>query len=289
MLFLGISVAYTLIVAAVTGWEHGPKDANPANSTKAERYLYDYQSTRPVTIVGTSLAAKLLMDSLPDFQNLALNGLSISNGLAIVGQSTQKPEVVLVETNLYWKDGSAEFQTALLDPVNYPLRQQVVSLRSENQPVALAIEGLKRIAETTSRRQDLITLAGQSRTTSFHQPLFDYNKEEFAKVPDSAQVARRLQELRTTFDALQNQGIKIVFLEMPVHPEIARIERVQYTNRKFREAFSPARYRYVPTQKLGFNTSDGFHLTKAESLSFTVYLRSWYEANRHNLKEDKFF
>lgn len=283
LLFLGMSVAYALIVAVVTRWGHGAEDANPANSVKVERYLYDYQPTRPVTIVGTSLAAKLLMDSLPDFQNLALNGLSISDGLAIVGRSPQKPRIVLVEMNLYWKDSSAGFLSTLFDPVNYALKKSLVSLRSENQPVALAIEGVKRIVETSGRSHPLPALTSKQPTLPFQHRLFDYHKEEFARVPDSSQVARRLRELRITFNELQKQGIEIVFLEMPVHPEIGRIERVRFASQKFREAFPAGHYRYVPARKWNFKTTDGFHLTKEESLQFTRYLHSWYKASRDGI------
>lgn len=273
---LVLSLLYALAVAAFPGLSVS-QNQNQDNYIKAEQYLYsDSAAARPVTVVGTSLSARLVMDSLPDFNNLAFGGMSASDGLAIVDRRERKPEMLLLETNLYYKTGSADFLEPLFNPVNYSLKKYLVAFRSDKQPIALATSGAIAAVKGLKRSERDSSASGPKKEVLLQQRAFEEQLKAYATLPEQRDVQRELAALKTQIQGLEKQGVKVAFLEVPINAELVNSLRQTYTRRQFRQAFPPERYTYVPVKVWNFKTTDGLHMNRDEASRYSGFLHEWY-------------
>lgn len=274
--FFGLFAAYTGLMVVCPGINVS-QNQNQTNYIKAEEYLYSAHTAHSITVVGTSLSARLIADSLPGFYNLAFGGMSVIDGLTIVEHSTRKPRMLLIETNLFWKSGSARFLEPLFNPVNYYLKKYLLSFRSDKQPIALATAGLIRATRGLKVRKAGASDRVTSKEIPFQQKVFNERVAEYTKLPDSVAVSSGIEMLKTEIAALKKAGVEIVFIEMPINEELTRSTRHQYLSRAFRAAFPTSLYTYVPKRNWGFKTTDGIHLTGREAQAFSGFLRSWLQ------------
>ena len=272
LFFLVLFVGYTLVVIQFP--EMGvAQNQNQINSLKAETYLYEAGEYHKVAVVGTSLSARLVMDSLPGFTNLAFSGMSPSEGLSMIIRRPELPEVAFLESNFYWYNESAEFQYTLLNPVNFYLKEFIPSFRSDKQPLAIATQKLMLFLKKQRTAQN--EAAGEEEPV-FQKDVFENTRRDYAILPDSGLAERRARQLKQQIEYLESKGMKIVFFEMPIRDELINTIKYQYLRNKFREFFPESRYSYLPEKSWGFKTTDGIHLTGSESLVFTLYLREYY-------------
>ncbi len=243
--FLVLTLLYALAMAAFPGLSVS-QNQNQTNYIKAEQYLYSDSAARPVVLVGTSLSARLVMDSLPDFYNLAFGGMSVTDGLAIVGRREEKPEMLLIETDLYYKAGSATFLEPLFNPINYQLKKYLTASRSDKQPIALAtagaIAGVKNIKKST-RETDA---PKAEKEVSLKQRVFEDQRTVYATLPEAESVARELVRLQQQIGTLEKQGVKIAFVEIPINAELINSVRQKYAGRSFARLFRPTATRTYP-------------------------------------------
>lgn len=279
--FVVLCSTYMLLMHAFPGLTVS-QNQNQTNYIKAEQYLYASDVAKPVVIVGTSLSARLVADSLPGAYNLAFGGMSVTDGLAIVERSSQKPRLLLIEINLFYKTGSARFLEPLFNPVNYQLKKYFVSLRSDKQPIALATAALIRVLKNAKGHRGQSSGRKAEKDPPFQQQVFSNYLTQYNILPDTTAVTGSLKMLKTAVVALQREGIKIVFLEMPVNEGLIRSPRHQYLSHAFRAAFPSSLYTYVPNQKWNFRTTDGLHMNRMEAQKFTKYLRTWYQQTYPN-------
>lgn len=273
LLFGFLGIVYTALIAWFPALS-ASQNQNQSNYIKAEQYLYETPASRPVTVVGTSLSARLVMDSLQAFSNLSFGGLSLLDGLAIIAKSRHLPDVILVETNFYWKEGSAVFLEPLFSPVNYYLKKYAPSFRSDRQPLAIAANGMISTLKKSRRRPS--SNVNAEEVPALQEQVFQDLKKEYAGVPDTAKVQTQLRLLKQKIEQLEARGVRIVFFEMPIHPELTHSVRCHYLRTHFRTVFTPARYAYIPSKEWHFQTTDGIHLALSEARTFSRYLQEWY-------------
>lgn len=279
LVFGFLCVGYTVLILAKPSLTVS-QNQNQTNYIKAEQYLYGDRTNLPVTVVGTSLSARLLTDSLPGFYNLAFGGMSVSDGLDIIKHTEQKPRILLLETNYFYNQSSARFLEPLFNPVNYYLKKFLFSFRSDKQPIALAtseaILAVKGLREGQSVQKSSQVMNGGA---TFQQGAFEELKRKYATAPDTIEIRLALENLKKQIITLQSQGVEIIFQELPINPALSISVRQQYARVAFRIAFPPSQYRYVPKQNWNFKTTDGIHMNRTEAIEYTMYLRSWYLKN----------
>ena len=62
-----------------------------SNLIKAEKYLYDDHQPAKNAIVGSSVSERLVMESMPGFENLAFSGLGVLDGLDLLRYKDHLP------------------------------------------------------------------------------------------------------------------------------------------------------------------------------------------------------
>ena len=279
--FLVLSLFYTLAIVAFPGLSVS-QNLSQTNYIKAEQYLYSDSADFPVTIVGTSLSANLVADSLPEFFNLAFAGMNASDGLAIVSHRNKKPEILLLEMNRYYKASSADFLEPLFNPVNYQLKKYLTAFRSDKQPVALATSGIIEAIKNLKNYNRVTKLPDAIEKAPFQQWMFETYLKEGYTLPDSLGIWRELARLKAQIVALEKQGVKVVFVEIPINAKLVNSPRQKYTRQQFRRAFPPDRYQYVPDKVWNFQTTDGIHFSKAEAQQYSGFLHAWYISQKNN-------
>lgn len=202
LLFALLFMGYTALVLKFP--EMGvAQNQNQENTLRAENYLYETSQHQTAVIVGTSLSARLEMDSLSGFKSLAFSGMSLSEGLSIIIRKPQLPKVVFLESNFYWYNESPEFQNTVLNPVNFYLKEYIPAFRSDKQPLAIATQKLMRFLKN-QRHSEGSEIEDESQV--FQKDVFENFKEDYKLLPDSGAVTSRAKELKHQIEWLEREG-----------------------------------------------------------------------------------
>lgn len=268
-----IAVALGLIVVygALTGL------SNSGFETLAQGYLRKnrnviaaYATTEPrqVVFAGSSLTAAL---HFPGFEsctyNLGLIGESALTGMDVVHRGHWKPNTVFVEINFPERESNA----ALIDsangwlarhfpdfvyvpPVTYLAQLGGAALQHFRAvPAGFALEPTPAPGMGTgAAREAELAIQREVSETKLRASVLKYKLAEFAK----------------KIEALQKNGLNVVLIELPIHPQLEDAPRFWQIRDAFRQSFPDLRL--VSAQELAkglvLKTTDGLHLT-AEDLS----------------------
>jgi len=263
------------------------------NSIKAQGYLYLTNDSGKSIILGSSLANRLVMDSLPGFRSLAFGGLSIFDGLDILMHKNDLPRSVYIEINVVLRPEAKDFSGSLFNPILYGLREEVPALRDGNQPVArvgsLLLSALKKITERLrlpfsiikSDQHNLRTMksasvgieAGNDNGTFFSK-LLQMQVKAYSLKPDSVSLVLALNNLDAYIRRLEEKNVRIVFFEMPVNPALCGLPLAVGIRTAFYNKFPRKVYNYMPGSNCsGYQTKDGIHLNEKDAVKFTQYFR----------------
>ena len=103
------------------------------------------------------------------------------------------------------------------------------------------------------------------------QTLFDTNMASFAVVPPDSVQDRYLDLLATEVAALEAQHIEVIFMEVPVSPEITA-SPLAMRSRAMIEARFPD-HRFLRTDpNITWRTADGLHLEPHNAQRFSSWL-----------------
>ncbi|HNR56263.1 MAG TPA: hypothetical protein PKJ19_13925 [Flavobacteriales bacterium] len=232
------------------------------NRISAEEYVFAPDDPEATVIVGSSLAFRIALDSLPPHtSNLSFGGLTVYDGLELVRRSGKHPKRVVVETNMIFKEPDRAFLDALFQPGLYELRKAVPMLREENQPSGVLVGYLKR-----GMKEGDASAASQADSMEVSENLFNTNRAIFAQVPPDSVQTRYLDRLEAEVKALEAQGIDVVFLEVPISAELMASPLA----RRAREAIQ-VRFPHHPflRNEATWRTADGLHL-------------QWHNAQRYS-------
>ena len=105
------------------------------NRISAEQYIFAPDEPNSTVIVGSSLAFRIAMDSLPpNTINLGFGGLTVYDGLELVRRSGKKPRRVVLETNMIFKDPDRGFLDAVFQPGLFELRKAMPCCAKRTSP-----------------------------------------------------------------------------------------------------------------------------------------------------------
>lgn len=240
------------------------------NLEAGQDFLYgDPPGAEDIVVLGTSLADRLPLDSLAGRKvyPLTFGGQGVLDGLALLEAMEDVPGVVLVETNLINNPANEQFASSLLNPFGREMKRFLPALRQKNQPVTVLMGGLFYVKNGPP--------TGDSPTLDTGRPLnqamMDLRRKDYG-TPFSGLILREeLTDLRLRLGALEERGSRIVFFEVPVHPELCGAPRAVALRESMKEVFGSGPFGFFPQPDCNaYETTDGHHLRPASATAFAT-------------------
>ena len=257
------------------------------NIVSAEKFIYDTESADNL-IVGSSLAGRLQMDSLPNFYNLSLGGQSILDGLNILRNKKKLPKNVFIETNFILRGENENFNEIISSPILNELKEQSKVFRTDKQPLAYINKKyvLRFVSVFFHRiiypiRENINHQLDHQKEVKNSNPgstIFDkmlaLKIEQYSEQTDIEMMDERFQKLESHVRYLQSNGVNVFFFEMPVNPQLVNLKRAKYLRQRVKNEFSNNIFIGMPENLDIYKTSDGVHLTNEESRFYTHYFKN---------------
>jgi len=250
------------------------------NIVSAERYLFDID-TLDNLIVGTSLALRIRMDSLPNFYNLSFGGQSIFDGLLILRNKKRVPKNVFIEINLITGGENHNFKKVMSSSILNTLKRNITVFRTDKQPLAYIGRGFvfpivnsffyKRVHSLKDTLKNK-NIENNSKNSIFDKML-DLHKETYSKHIDSIYMDQQFKKLKSHVDFLESKEVRVVFFEMPVNPELIELSRAKYLRNRVINDYPKNHFIKLPIDTNIYKTSDGMHLTRKEARIYTSYFK----------------
>jgi hypothetical protein len=252
------------------------------NLHKAQQYLYAEDNPSTV-IVGTSLSTRLVMARLPGCENLSFSGLSIFDGLSLLRHKRVLPSHVFIETNVLLRKKDAYFGPSLFLPVPFFLRQYVVALRADKQPLALVGQSLGNAIRDRGTQIKRRLLGIGPATPSDGDPalvtsgpderMLDLQIKDYSDPPVKGLLNGQLQLLAEDVAYLKSKGVHVTFFEMPVNPRLNQLLKARLVREGMHATFPTSQFHYIelPPDADSYKTTDGMHLSPPEASRYTQY------------------
>jgi len=257
------------------------------NIISAEKFIYDIDSIDNL-IVGSSLARRFQMDSLPNFYNLSLGGQSIFDGLNILRNKKNLPRNVFIETNVIFRGENSNFNEIVSSSILNKLKESSSVFRTDKQP--LAYVGYKVVSpivwgffyKIIYRVRDKTKLEFQPKetinTSKSGNTIFDkmlaLQLDSYSKDINTSMMDKRFESLKNHIVFLESKGVKVFFFEMPVNPELLELNRAKYLRHRVKSEFPNNYFISLPNNLEIYKTRDGVHLTNEESKIYTEYFKN---------------
>ncbi|RZA01595.1 MAG: hypothetical protein EOP47_10050 [Sphingobacteriaceae bacterium] len=248
------------------------------NVIKADQYIYSHHDYNPV-ILGSSLAYRIPTDSLPGFYNLALSGMSIYDGGAVLLSCKTIPKIVFIEINIILRPKSESFSDEFESPVYSFIKRTFPALRAENQPVILikkSINQLKSKKNTIGSRSKKATPRNIYMPDRLFKPLLAIQVKEYSN-RDTALTKQSIILLKELVQKIEAKGSKVILFEMPVNPIIQQSPKATLIRAMVAKNFPY--HQFIAAPPTPFKTRDGLHLAQKEAFDYALYLRSKIQAN----------
>lgn len=262
LVFAVLVVGYALYVKYAKPELNTVQHQASGNRISAEQYVFAPDVPDATVIVGSSLSFRIELDSLPaNTNNLSFGGLTVYDGLELVRRSGKKPNRVIVETNMIFKEADRAFLDAVFQPGLYELRKAAPILREENQPSGVLVGYLKR-----SVKEGDVSAASLADSMAISENLLNTNRALFAKLPADTTQQRFLATLEREVKALEANGTEVIFLEAPISEELMASPLARRTREVIQKHFP--QHVYIRSDR-PWRTTDGLHL-------------QWHSAQRYS-------
>lgn len=260
LLFLLFTGAWVCLVGLAKPVSHVTQSSWQFNVIAAQRVMWQKPE---IIMVGSSLSARVKRDWLPnDMGNLSFSGGSALTGLDIITRADMKPREVWIEINFIHRSLDEEFTDDLFAPVISEARTVVPALREENRPYNIVISLL---SEPKAKRPLQSIEKERERYADNVVRILDIQKKDYAQIPK--RLDSRLEQLDEYIVSLQRDGVKIIFHEMPIHPELAVMPRACLIRETLLEKYPPRSgivWLDSPDPNR-FATTDGLHLSASSA------------------------
>ncbi len=269
---LSVAVAAVLMLLHSAFVAYGPRPREPRfqsgdqlNRHVIEKFSHDASHAK-VVLVGSSMTARLGSAVESDCAyNLALGGEAASTGLTVLADLNASPALVLVEINVPERRPNER----LVEQSTRVLARLLPALATENMPVNMLFSFMSQYKPApTGQAVDDFVLAkalAVQRTVYAHE------------IP-APQLVTNMEMLKRQVRRLEDMGTRVVFFELPVHPDLEDMPRARQIRGAFAAAF-PAR-RLIGSadlaSKVHIRTIDGVHLAPDEAASVSETLRQSY-------------
>lgn len=246
------------------------------NIISAEKFIFDIDSIDNL-IIGSSLARRFQMGSLPNFYNLSLGGQSIFDGLNILKNRKRLPKNVFIETNFIVRGENSNFKKIVSSPILNLFKANLPVFRTDKQPLAVvavlfrtAIYKFKNALKSDEKDIPLVV--------KMENPIFDkmlaLQIEGYSKDIDTIIMDMRFKDLKIHVKFLESKGVNVFFFEMPVNPHLVELNRASYLRNRVKTEYPNSNYIKLPENFEMYKTADGVHLTGEESKIYTNYFKN---------------
>lgn len=270
---LTLTILYTLFINAFR--DHISRTGQTAaqrNIVKAEEYLYEVNERYDTVLVGSSMSERLITDSLPGkCYNLAMAGLSSLDGLALIKQTGHRPRLIYVELNTLARGQTSALLQAFNQPSRQFLNQHFPFLRQKYQPVSVA----KSLLRDWQYGKTSVVFFGANAPvdTTFRNKAIQERLLTLQHIPPDSSLQASIDVAWTYLEAFRQRGVKIILFEMPTDQQLQTHRLTATVRQQLVSRFPASRYPVVQVPAEGYQTTDGVHLTPAESIRYTAYLR----------------
>ncbi len=234
------------------------------NVIKAQQFIYAEKSD--TVMVGTSLSARIIRDSIPTVKSVSFGGCAVEDGLRIILSKGDLPRFILAETNLFFLDGNPELVSKMTEGVMPMLRRWIPSLREQYQPICM-------LASMMASAADINPQAG---TSTVDMDLLNESIEHHIKydwqMPE-AQAETRMGDMKRLVEMFEAKGTRVLFFEMPVNERLTHLKRYDQTRELMQKTFPADRYTYLPFDTTRYVTTDGEHLDYEGQQVFSHYFK----------------
>ena len=234
------------------------------NVIKAQQFIYAEKSD--TVMVGTSLSARIIRDSIPTVKSVSFGGCAVEDGLRIILSKGDLPRFILAETNLFFLDGNPELVSKMIEGVMPMLRRWIPSLREQYQPICM-------LASMMASAADINPQAG---TSTVDMDLLNESIEHHIKydwqMPEP-QAETRMGDMKRLVEMFEAKGTRVLFFEMPVNERLTHLKRYDQTRELMQKTFPADRYTYLPFDTTRYVTTDGEHLDYEGQQVFSHYFK----------------
>ncbi len=234
------------------------------NIVKAQTFLYADRAD--TVMVGTSLSARIIRDSIPSVKSVSFGGCAVEDGLRIISSKDKLPKYVLVEANLMYQTGNSELVSKLTEGAMPMIRKWIPSLREQYEPICL-------LASLLMSSGSINPQAGAKKVDRkvLEDGIRQYIKEDRVMGTDEAEQRRRT--LKALIGQLEAQGVKFVFFEMPVNKRLYHLRMFDQMRQMMSTDFPQDSYCYLPADTSTYLTTDGKHLDFEGQQRFSHYFK----------------
>jgi hypothetical protein len=240
------------------------------NRLKAENYVFNRPPCSAV-ILGSSLSDGLKEEYFEvPVCNLAFGGGSALWGGPIVLSSLERPQVVLIETNVL-VPVNQEFMASLKAEPSRSLKNASPLLRQASQPVTQLLNWLRKKIPPPVKTVDPAQAETwiQYYVQSYNQ-FHEKDKESFQK---------NLKDMEEMIRELTASGIQVIFYRMPVDPRLLQTEKLQWENEQWSVFVSRSGTTFIDLPVSAETiTKDGLHLADPSLKALVPILQAAIQA-----------
>ena len=232
------------------------------NAIKAQQFMY--APNADTVMVGSSLSARIIRDSIPFVKSISFGGCAVEDGLKIILSKNYTPKYVLVETNVVFKGGNQKLISETTEGIIPKLRSFIPSLREQYEPICIFISLMKRSINLTPQGAMVnINLLNKSinRMKEGDEPL------------QQEKIQERLHEIKRLINAIESGGTQFIFFEMPVNEQLLHLKSYDQTRTVLQKEFPKDKYCYLPSDTAKYLTTDGIHLDFDGAQRYSHYFR----------------
>lgn len=246
-------------------------------------------------IVGSSLSQKLVMDSLPNFYNLSLGGLSIFDGLGILKNKSELPKTVFIEINYIDRVEDLSFKKIVASPVLNLFKEKSKIFRSDKTPLALVRNMFTSLLlnlffnKTIEQANDDWSVEFQKNEINNEEVLnkmIALQRNRYSDWIDTSKMEMQFKLLKKHVEFLESEEVQVVFYEMPVNSQLSQLSTPHYIRENIINSFPENIFIKTSSNSDAFKTVDGLHLSDIESQIYTSYFKNEVtkKVNRQPLK-----
>lgn len=262
---------------------YGPKAAQPkmqsqwqSNQYCIEKYLRDSKVNpvrHKIVFVGSSLTSRLdLTEEFGCVYNLSLNGGSALTGLSVITHSTARPRLVFVEINVPERGVDQD----LIAKSSEFLPQVSAVFHVGNMPVNLATSFLYSFIYSLHKSKPFRDVNEFARLKG----IAERSKNDISPLPTDT-LKSNIAEFSRLVKDIESKGTKVVFFEMPIHPDLELYPRAVQIRNAFKSSFP--NYSLLSFTELAegstVKTTDGMHLSDNEARNVVRNLREYIDSS----------
>lgn len=259
--FFIVAFCYSILIAFVPNKGIGTHQWQE-NQIRAQRFLYEKSSD--TIIVGTSLSARILLDSLNNVSSCAFSACVVEDGLRLILSKDVIPHYVMIETNYILRPSNGELIKVNTQGPLPLLRNYIPILREQNSPISLFgwrfMQGALAPAETV----DLDRL---------HKNIKNRISEDNTHFLTKEQMEERMETILFLVGRLEERGAKIILFEMPLNDSLRHVRSNEQTRQAVIRMFPKEKYIYLPNDTSIYLTNDGEHLDAEGQRRYSNFLK----------------